>query len=291
MIARTAFGTFLAERGLDASFGEPLAPYTTLKIGGPADYFVRPGTPDELRAAVEAARDADLPVRLLGSGANLLVGDGGVRGLVIHLGRMRRREGLHVEAGYNLAKLVRETVDAGLGGLEALAGVPACVGGAVAMNAGGRHGDISGAIRYVDVLTPAGSPRRLDRRDIPFRYRSWGLDSHVVLAAGFDLRPDPDARRRCDEILAAKKASQPLGTHNAGCVFKNPPGAGAGRMIDECGLKGARVGGATVSRKHANFIVNEGGGTATDVRILIDLVRDRVRARFGTELELEILLW
>jgi UDP-N-acetylmuramate dehydrogenase len=291
MAARDAFEAFLSEHRIESLRDEPLGPRTTFKIGGAADALVRPADETELADALGAARECDIPWRLLGAGANLLVGDAGVRGAVFSLGRLNRRTGLHVQAGCSLPQLVKETVDEGLAGLECLAGVPATVGGAIAMNAGGRHGDISRSIRYIDVLTPDGKLKRLPRAEIPFRYRSWGLAGHVAVAAAFDLTPDPQARARYDEILADKKATQPLGSPNAGCVFKNPAGNSAGRLIDQAGLKGARVGRAHVSRKHANFIVNEGGATARDVHGLIDTIRGRVRDRFGVELELEVLTW
>ena len=292
MPATAAFDAFLSERGLDATRDEPLGPHTTWKVGGTADWLVRPRDERELADVVHGARECDLPWRVLGSGANLLVTDDGARGVVLQLSRMRRRDGLHVEAGYSLPRLARETADAGLSGLECLAGVPAAVGGAIAMNAGGRHGEIAGAVAYVDVLTPDGGVRRMTRDEVPFRYRSWGLaPGHIAVAAGFRLSRDDRARARFDEVLADKKATQPLGSHNAGCVFKNPPGGRAGKMIDDAGLKGTRVGPAHVSSKHANFIINDGGARAGDVLRVIDVVRDRVRALFSVQLELEVLVW
>jgi UDP-N-acetylmuramate dehydrogenase len=286
-VAERAFGALLAEGRIPVRREVPLAPYTTLKVGGPAEYFIEPRDPDELARVLAAARECDVPLRVLGSGANLLVRDAGVRGAVVRLTRFTRRRGWHVEAGYGLPRLVKESVAEGLAGLEPLAGVPAAVGGAVRMNAGGRHGEIAGAVAYVDVVGPDGTLRRLRRDEVGFRYRGTSLGDAVVVAAGFDLRPDPQAARRYGEILAAKKATQPLGVPSAGCMFKNPPGAHAGRLIDECGLKGARVGRAHVSRKHANFIVNEGGASADDVLRLVDLVRSRV----PVPLELEVLVW
>jgi UDP-N-acetylmuramate dehydrogenase len=287
VLAVHAFDAFLREEGVSVRTQVPLAPYTTMKVGGPAEYFIEPRDEEELARVVRAARDCDVPWRVLGSGANLLVRDGGVPGAVLRLTRFTRREGLHVQAGYNLAKLVKETVTEGLGGLECLAGVPAAVGGAVRMNAGGRHGEISDSIRYVDVMDPDGSLRRLAAAEVGFRYRTTGLGPSVVVAAGFALAPDPGARERYERVLGDKKRSQPLGSPSAGCMFRNPPGGHAGRVIDECGLKGERVGRAHVSRKHANFIVNEGGATASDVLRLVDLIRSRV----PVPLELEVLVW
>ncbi|MBI2900746.1 MAG: UDP-N-acetylmuramate dehydrogenase [Planctomycetes bacterium] len=264
----------------------PLGPLTTMKVGGPAAFFAEPRTLDELAAATSLG----VPIRVLGAGADLLVNDGGVPDLVVRLTRMHARRGLYVEAGANLPNLVKETVAEGLGGLECLAGVPATVGGAVAMNAGGRHGEIGDAVRFVDVLED-GRIRRLSHDEVGFRYRGTALADRIVVGVEFDLRPDPAARARYEEILAAKKATQPLGCSNSGCMFRNPPGLSAGRLIDEAGLKGAGVGGARVSRKHANFFVNDGIATASDVFRLIDLVRDQVRRRTGIELELEVVVW
>jgi UDP-N-acetylmuramate dehydrogenase len=168
-----------------------------------------------------------------------------------------------------------------------VAGVPAAVGGAIRMNAGGRHGEIADSVRYVDVMTSAGEIRRLSKPEVGFRYRGTGLGDAIVLAAGFELRPDPQVQERYDAILGDKKRTQPLGSHNAGCMFKNPPGGHAGRLIDEWGLKGERVGGAHVSSKHANFIINEGNATATDVLRLVDVIR----AKVPVPLELEVLVW
>ena len=276
----------LREKGIAVRFEEPLWPHTTMKIGGPAEYFVEPRSLDELISVVEAG----VPFRVLGSGANLLVRDAGVRGVVLRLNRMNRRLGSYVEAGVNLPTLVKQTVAEGLGGLEGLAGVPASLGGAIAMNAGGRHGEIGAVVLSVDVLED-GIVRRLAREEVGFRYRGTDLGNRIVVGAELALRPDPDAAAKYDEILSAKKATQPLGCHNSGCMFRNPPGAHAGRMIDHAGLKGKRIGGAHVSRRHANFMVNDGGATADDVLRLADHVRKSVRRMFGVELEVEIVVW
>ncbi len=264
----------------------PLAPLTTMKVGGTADLFAEPASLEELSALLSRGG----PIRILGSGANLLVRDSGVRGLVIRLHRLQRRRGLYVEAGRNLATLVKETVAEGRAGLECLAGVPATVGGAVAMNAGGRHGEIGSAVKSVDVIEEGRLVRR-SRAEVGFRYRGTALGSAVVVGAELDLGFDPGVRARYEEILAAKKATQPLGCRNAGCMFRNPTVLSAGRVIDEAGLKGRSVGGIHVSRKHANFFINDGSGTADDAFRLVDLVREEVRRRTGIELELEIVVW
>ncbi len=287
MSSAGAFLAFLDDSQVPIRLDEPLALHTTFGVGGPADFFIEPRDEEELAGVVRAARGCGMPLRFLGGGANLLVRDEGVRGAVARLAGLNRREGMHVQAGFGLGRLVRETAAAGLAGLEGLAGVPGSVGGAVKMNAGGRHGEIGAAVRYVDVRGDAGEVRRIRREDVGFRYRGTGLNGDVILAAGLDLRPDPAARERHDAILEEKKAGQPLGSRSAGCVFKNPPGGPAGKLIEECGLKGERVGGARVSRRHANFIVNDGGATASDILKLIDVIRRRVPA----ELELEIQVW
>jgi UDP-N-acetylmuramate dehydrogenase len=287
VVAVHAFDTFLQERLVPVRLGEPLAPYTTMKVGGPADFFVEPRTPGELAATFRAARECDVPVRILGSGANLLIRDEGVRGVVIRLTHFNRRDGLHVQAGYNFSKLVKETAAEGLGGLECLAGIPAQVGGAVRMNAGGRHGETATAVKYVDVMTPDAELRRLSRDEVGFRYRGTNLGAAVVIAAGFELHPADGIWDRYSGVLSQKKSSQPLGTHNAGCMFKNPPGGHAGRIIDQCGLKGARVGNAHVSDRHANFIENDGGATAADILRLVELIQGRA----PLPLELEVLVW
>jgi UDP-N-acetylmuramate dehydrogenase len=291
------FGTFLHERGVPVLEDPPLAQRTTFKIGGPARWLVSPRTADELAAVVRAARECGVETRVLGGGSNLLRLDGRLDACVLQLNRLSetRRDGtaIRVGAGANLPRLVKESVAAGLAGLEPLAGVPGTVAGALIMNAGGRHGEIESVVRWVDVLSDAGDLVRLRRDQIDFRYRASSLRGRLVVGAGLELRPgDPGAlRARYDAILADKKATQPMGTHNAGCVFKNPPGGRAGRMIDECGLKGTRVGGAVVSPLHANFLVNAGGATGADVMKLIDLIRSRVRGRFDVDLDLEILVW
>ena len=155
------------------------------------------------------------------------------------------------------------------------------------MNAGGRHGETSMAVKYVDVMTPDGDLQRLTREQVGFRYRGTNLGAAVVVAAGFELRPAEGIWERYDEVLKQKKSSQPLGTHNAGCMFKNPPGGHAGRIIDECGLKGMRVGNAHVSERHANFIENDGGATAADILRLVELIQQRA----PLPLELEVLVW
>lgn len=292
-----AFEKFLREHRVETLFDEPLASYTTFQCGGPARYLIQPKDYMELAEVIRKANENSVPFRMLGGGACILITDAGVDGAVIRLKKFSKREVsgdfVKVEGGMDLPRLVKETVRLGLSGLECLAGVPGTLAGSLVMNAGGRHGDISGIVRYVDVMDREGDMRRLSREEIDFRYRGSSLAGSVILGGGLQLRfADPEETvGKYDTILSDKKATQPMGRPNAGCVFKNPPNGKAGRMIEECGLKGARIGRAHVSKKHANFIINDGGCSSDDILRLIDLIRAQVRDRFDTVLELEIYVW
>lgn len=272
---------------------------TWIGVGGRADALVEPATEVDLLRAIDGAEAG--PIRVLGDGANLLVDDDGVDGLVIDTRRLNSVEWLEgglvrAQAGANLPRLITESVRRGLAGIEGLAGVPASLGGAIRMNAGGAFGEIAGAIESVRVRTPDGDIRTLRRDDIPFAYRRSGIEG-VILSADLRLTPAEHAplRSRLKEVMAKKKASQPLAADSAGCAFKNPTVDGArqpaGRLIDEAGCKGLRIGGAEVSDEHANFIFTHDGATARDVLALMDAVAERVRERFGVELEREVVVW
>jgi UDP-N-acetylmuramate dehydrogenase len=294
----TEVDALVRERRIRVLRDEPIGPHTTFRIGGPARYFALPSTVDELLALRLACAEAGVPVRLLGSGANVLAPDEGFPGMVIHLGRMDGvtidAEGrVEAQAGASFPRLVVRTVQAGLEGFDGLGGIPATVGGALFMNAGGRYGEIFDTVVRVQILDAEGRVRELPRDEIPFGYRRSGLDGSIILGGTFRLRPADPARVRArfEEIVGAKRAAQPMRERCAGCMFKNPPGMSAGRAIEESGLKGTRVGDAVVSPKHANFIVNAGGAGSGDVLALIDRVREGVRARMGVELSLEVLVW
>ncbi|MEC9374569.1 MAG: UDP-N-acetylmuramate dehydrogenase [Planctomycetota bacterium] len=271
---------------------------TWFGVGGRADRLARPATLDELR---DLARHHD-QLRILGDGANLLVADEGVDGLVVSLERMKavafERDGLvRVEAGANLPRLILETVRRGLAGLEGLGGIPATVGGAVRMNAGGAFGQIADVVERVHALAGDGETRCIERADIPFAYRRSGLEDLIITAVDLRLEPSDPAplRDRLKEVMAYKKSSQPMADRSAGCVFRNPDINGAresaGRIIDQCGCKGLRIGGAEVSQRHANFVVTHDGCAATDILELIDQIRERVRRERGIELETEVVIW
>lgn len=294
---RAAFELFLREQRIDTLFDEPLAPHTTFRCGGRAQYLIEPKDPLELAEVVRKSIENGIPFRMLGAGACLLVGDDGVDGVVLRLRRFRTCEitadFVKVEGGYDLPRLVKETTRMGLTGLQCLAGVPGSIGGSLIMNAGGRHGEIGERVRYVDVMDLEGRITRLSKEQIDFHYRGSSLRGAIVLGCGLQLEyEDPETTTASyNEILRDKKATQPLGSPNAGCVFKNPVGQRAGKMIEECGLKGARIGRAHISKKHANFIINDGGCQSSDVLRLIDLIRAKVRERFDAVLELEIYVW
>ena len=282
-----------------ARHDEPMAPHTTFGVGGVVCQFVEPRTVAELAEVWRWASESALPLKVLGRGSNVLVADGHHDWLVVSTARLDglTRDGATVRAGAGvpLARLLAAAGAWGLGGLEHLAGIPASVGGAVAMNAGGRGGEIASRLVGAEVLERSGERRWLDRRSLGLRYRGSAVRDGfpLIVEATFALEPD-DPRRlseRRREFLRAKRASQPLGARSAGCVFKNPEDHSAGKLIDQAGLKGARVGGAVVSHKHANFIINRNGATASDVLELIEVVRRRVHDAFGIELELEIEIW
>lgn len=278
---------------------------TWIGIGGRADHLARPQSTQELGELLR--QFAGQPVRVLGDGANVLIDDDGVDGLVVSLANfddVSPVDGdpavLRVGAGVNLPKLITRCVREGLAGLEGLAGIPASVGGAVRMNAGGMFGEIAQTVRAVDAMTILGEPERLEREQIEFSYRHSGLEHLIITHVELGLRAVPSGeqpalRQKLKDVMAYKKHSQPMANDSAGCAFKNPVVAGirtsAGKLIDQAGCKGMRVGGAEVSDLHANFIVTESGCKAQDVIALMDAVRTRVLAHHDIAIEPEIVIW
>lgn len=279
--------------GKNVEFGVPLAAKTSMKVGGPAAAYAEIGSVVNLAAVLSMCQNEGIPWAIIGFGSNLLVRDEGFGGLVVRLvGDFTKVsiKGTHVRAGgaVPMAALCRETALAGLAGAEGLVGIPGTVGGAVRMNAGTdvEFGDV---IKRVEVLV-AGEP--LQSYATPeFEYRRSSLDKRaVVTGAELELRPgDPDAiQAELKRRIAKRNQTQPLELPNAGSIFRNPPNDFAARLIETAGCKGWRVGGAQVSEKHANFIVNTGGATCADVMSLINRVKDAVVQNHGVELELEI---
>jgi len=272
---------------------------TWFRLGGPARYLVSPGSREELADIVRRARDEEIAVKVLGGGANVLVRDDGFDGLVVRLGDPcftgleYNNDRVHCGAGVDLMQLAFSCARKGLSGLEAMAGIPGTVGGGIRMNAGGRYGELGDLVESVDAVDETGRVNRLPHDDIGFAYRHTNLNGYIVISAALRVAPtDPDGvLDRFREIWAEKKRSQPLSATSAGCVFKNPPGKPAGMLIDQCGLKGTRCGGASVSETHANFIVTAPDAKAGDVIELIEKIRDVVRREHGIELETEIDIW
>ena len=277
----------------------PLAPRTWYKIGGPARWYVQPRNPEELGEAVLRCSENNVPIYVLGLGANLLVGDAGVNGAVFRLDseywRRVKYEGttLEVGSGADIQKLVLRTVRQGLAGIECLAGIPGTLGGGVRMNAGGKFGDIGAVVTRVQVMDAEGTIFDRLKDDLVFDYRSTNIVAPFILGATLELEEEDPERimQRTKEIWMFKRNSQPLNTKSCGCIFKNPRGLSAGALIDQAGLKGMRVGGAEVSAKHANFIIAHPGCLAEDVLKLIKIIREKVYDKNQIVLESEVKIW
>lgn len=278
---------------------KPLAPLTWLKLGGPAQYFLEPRSPNELVAIIRCCHENDIPVHVLGGGSNLLVRDEGVSGAVLHLSgdafSQIAVEGHIVRAGSGalLSNVISQAVKAGLAGLENLTGIPGTIGGALKGNAGGRNGDIGQFVSSVRVVTVKGEIFTRTDDELSFGYRTSSINELAILDAVFELSPDEpeEITRRMRTLWIMKKATQPLSFQSAGCIFKNPRGLAAGALIEQAGLKGTKIGHASISDRHANFIVTEEEATFEDVHRLIELAKSRVSEQFGVELELEIQIW
>lgn len=274
---------------------EPMSKHTSWRVGGPADRYFTPPNIDALSAFLSGL-PAGEPVYWVGLGSNLLVRDGGVRGTVISTrgvlsGLERRPEGTVIaEAGVPCAKLARQCVRWGLGSAEFFAGIPGTVGGALAMNAGAFGGETWRHVLAVETMDRRGGLHHRDRADYQIGYRSvQGPAGEWFLAAEFRFESDSTASSAdIRTLLARRKASQPIGLPSCGSVFRNPPGDHAARLIEACGLKGRRIGGAEVSGKHANFIINTGNATASDIEQLIELVRKTVEQAHGVRLQPEV---
>jgi UDP-N-acetylmuramate dehydrogenase len=282
--------------GIAVREDDPLAARTTLRIGGPARFLAEVADVDALARVLRFASAEGLPVLVLGRGSNLLVPDAGFPGIVVVLGgafREMRVEGAEIIAGggVSLMALAVAARDAGLSGVENVSGIPSSVGGAVRINAGSYGSEIFDVLVSATLVSPAGELRTAAAGTIAHGYRWTSLceTRDVVAEARFCLSPKPPAEiaARMAEVAAKRRAALPR-QPNAGSIFKNPPGLVAGRLLEECGLKGRRIGGAEVSHVHANVIVNAGGATAQDVKRLMDEMKKGVRERFGVELQPEI---
>jgi len=278
------------------SLNEPLAPYTTFRIGGVADYLVEPVDAEDLLSLVRYCSKRSMPYHVMGNGSNILISDEGIRGVVINLesgfNYLRRSNGgVLAGAGVKMAKFVDFCIENSYAGVEMIAGIPATIGGALVMNAGCYGGETS---TYVTEIQAIRDDRimSLTKEQCGFVYRGSGLKNTVIMQARFTLPHGEKAEllRLRKNHMIHRNQTQPVEIPNAGCIFKNPDGFKAAILIEECGLKGEKLGGAMVSPKHSNFIVNTGSATANDVMGLVKKVKDTVKKSNGVELELEIKL-
>ncbi|MFH1487270.1 MAG: UDP-N-acetylmuramate dehydrogenase [Pseudomonadota bacterium] len=280
-------------------FDCPMDGYTTLSVGGKAEALYRAGDIVSLQRVVSYLACEEIPYRVIGKGSNLLILDGGINGVVITLcGELAdfrpeagKGEPIRAGGGLALADLIRKCTRRGLGGGEFLAGIPGTVGGAVAMNAGAWGGEIQELVTGIEIINATGDVASMDRHHLDFTYRCLSLPGGaVIIKVALDLKQETSeiVAGRVSEILKRRKAKQPLAFPSGGSVFKNPPNEFAGRLIEEAGLKGKRIGGAMISEQHANFIVNTGGAMASDILALMNLAREKVKARTGIDLEPEI---
>ncbi|WP_022853410.1 UDP-N-acetylmuramate dehydrogenase [Thermodesulfatator atlanticus] len=282
------------KEGLSLREKVSLRPFTTFKVGGPADYYFEPQNFLELARGIEILKNENIPIFLRGAGSNLLVRDGGIRGAVISLDAFDslafEGEFVRAEAGVPIARLLATCAEKGLSGLEFLAGVPATVGGAVRMNAGAFGKEIGDFVQELNIYHH-GQFYTIPRTSLKCGYRYLDLPEEAIIVA-VTLRLYPVSPTEVKEkllfFLSQRKNKQPLNMPSAGCIFKNPAAASAGALIDHAGLKGFRCGGAEISRKHANFIVNCAGARASHILALIELAKERVLSLFGIELEEEI---
>ncbi|MFH1441257.1 MAG: UDP-N-acetylmuramate dehydrogenase [Candidatus Omnitrophota bacterium] len=287
-------------------FAESLKEHTTFNTGGPAEYFSIPKDESELKDLLSFARECKLPVFVLGAGSNLLIRDRGVRGLVVKLSAayfkkaVFKKNTLSAGAGCFLPQLINKSRNYSLSGLEFLAGIPGTVGGALAMNAGIAKKNIADCVEDITVMDYNGTSKILKWDKIKFSYRSSDLSKYIILKAVFKLtvKSKDEIQRKIRDYILERNIKQDINFPNAGCIFKNPAvnsGMGsvmsAGKLIDLCGLKGKRIGGASVSLKHANFIVNTGDAKTEDILGLVELIKKQVKKKFNINLEPEVKIW
>ncbi|MDK2808308.1 MAG: UDP-N-acetylmuramate dehydrogenase [Clostridiales bacterium] len=277
---------------------EPLCCHTTFQIGGPADYFVTPKTPEDITRVIALCREHTIPFYVLGNGSNLLVGDKGYRGLILHIGKGMdqisfSKEGIvHAQAGVLLSKLANEIAAHAYTGFEFASGIPGSLGGAVAMNAGAYGSEMKDVLKEATILDEDNQIRILTNKELSFSYRNSKIQMEhlIVLEAAFSFMLDDKEVifSRMAELNQRRKDKQPLQLPSAGSTFKRPKGYFAGKLIEDTGLRGYRVGGASISTKHCGFVVNDNKATAQDVLALVHQVDEQVHEKFGVHLEPEI---
>lgn len=275
---------------------EPMSRHTTFRIGGPADYFVCPDR-EQIAAVLAVAKKCGMAITVIGNGSNLLVGDKGIRGLVVEIGSAMNQimvDKNHITAGAGalLSQVAAKAAAAELGGMEFAAGIPGSVGGAVTMNAGAYGGEMKDILRTVTVLTPEGELKTLDvsEMDLSYRHSCVPEQQYIVLEAEIELgyKPEEEIRAQMEELRNKRIEKQPLEYPSAGSTFKRPEGYFAGKLIMDAGLRGYRVGDAQVSEKHCGFVINRKNASAQEVRQLMQDVQDKVKAQFGVMLEPEV---
>ena len=283
---------------MEVRINEPMMKHTSFRAGGAARWFAVPETAEELKAVLAACRKADTPWYVVGNGSNLLVSDKGFPGVIISTDKFDRLEvngtEISVGAGVMLSKLANTAYKAGLTGLEFAAGIPGTVGGACVMNAGAYGSEMINVLKSVTVLTPEGTVETLPAESLELGYRTSVIPKkgYLVLEAVMSLTEGnmEESKALMDDLAFRRKDKQPLEFPSAGSTFKRPAGHFAGKLIEDCGLKGFTVGGAQVSEKHAGFVINKGGATASDIYNLCKEVEKRVKAEFGVSLEMEVKL-
>ncbi|MCI7105361.1 MAG: UDP-N-acetylmuramate dehydrogenase [Lachnobacterium sp.] len=275
---------------------EPMSRHTTFRIGGPADYFVCPDR-EQIAEVLAVAKKCGMAITVIGNGSNLLVGDKGIRGLVVEIGSAMNqitvdKEHITAGAGALLSQVAAKAAAAELGGMEFAAGIPGSVGGAVTMNAGAYGGEMKDILRTVTVLTPEGELKTLDvsEMDLSYRHSCVPEQQYIVLEAEIELgyKPEEEIRAQMEELRNKRIEKQPLEYPSAGSTFKRPEGYFAGKLIMDAGLRGYRVGDAQVSEKHCGFVINRKNASAQEVRQLMQDVQDKVKAQFGVMLEPEV---
>lgn len=278
-------------------FDEPMKKHTTFRVGGNADFFVKPSTAEEVKQVVALCKKENLPYYILGNGSNLLVGDKGYRGVIIQIYKDMNEivvdgDRIRAQAGALLSKVGSVALDAGLAGFEFAAGIPGTVGGAVMMNAGAYGGEMKDILASATVLTENGEVLRLSNEELELGYRTSVIvkKNYVVLEAEYQLRAGDKAeiRAQMDELKVKRVTKQPLEYASAGSTFKRPEGYFAGKLIQDAGLRGFEVGGAQVSEKHCGFVINKGDATASDIVELMNQVSEKVFQEFGVTLEPEV---
>ncbi len=265
--------------------------YNTFSVGGNAKYFFAPKTVDELKEVVSYAESKGIPYYILGNGSKVLISDKGYNGLIIYTGKLKKiqdvNNGVYCQSGVNLQALIDYASKRNLGGLEFLTGIPATLGGALVMNAGAYGDEIGNHVEYVEILTD-GKIDKILNKDCAFSYRKSALSKKIIVGAKINLKYSEIIEKNCKYFRLKRQCSQPFGK-SAGSVFKNPQGITAGSLIEKLSLKGMKIGGAYVSHKHANFIINDGTASAKNIYDLIKSVKNKVYNTFGVELKEEII--